>query len=674
MSTKAQFWRAAFTGDDGANYTIEIGTGTTARPLTLAASPLTLELAGGSEHKFPGVKSVTAHIRVLASADLSEMYTEGPQGRQVLVSKSLNGVASVLFWGYLIPWEWEVPYTCTLDEVEIVAVDALTSLKYNKYSMHDTTVGASSYTGMEYIYHACAYLGGVAQIRKSYMLGTDTNYFKAYKIEEDAFLPADWTSDDDKITWLEVIEAICNHFAFTAVLWGRVLYLIDYSFVKSAALVEGEAGYGSYTPQDMSTWSVVTEALMSVATGGTITSALFTGTDARKEIKQAYSAVKVSIEDDTTPVLLNDLTDKDRHTVPVLGYALKETLGGYIFLRQYSTPKDYTLTAPRGIDGTAISNPSITPVPNTGSANYDDWHGCVPLEMGYVNAEGTTDGMSASIYLWLRSRGTGASAVTVQELTQVAAARHYLTSQLFGYLRITGSAFFQDTTAYVPDIDGGGHAGFDSIQAKLRVGRLWWNGTVWDTEDTFFAIYFGDDTSSNGFKDVSTTTKARELLTTGQVVPGITTLTVSDRARKAGLSTETGTLEFSLMELAGSVVKNVWIKSLTVSPYEGLWYETKSEDKRTLQSSYADALEVKVKLAGSHAGLPARIWSNTIAGWLPDRLAVQYKVPRKAFKLPLRGMWEPWRRLHFDGDTTEYTVDALEYDVRDNSTYISILE
>lgn len=170
------------------------------------------------DHIFVSLRTMSANIRVKSSIDLSSFYTDDPLGCPVRIDAvdSSNVVTSCVFFGYLVPQEWEAPFSGLNDEVELMAVDALAALKNIRFTYSSTSPMLVSSSSL--LSRAIAIIGV-----------TSTDYAIPYtqaNINEEAFLPTSWDDSeysDGRKTWAEVIAAIGTWQYLTFFMDGDIL-------------------------------------------------------------------------------------------------------------------------------------------------------------------------------------------------------------------------------------------------------------------------------------------------------------------------------------------------------------------------------------------------------------------------------------------------------------------
>ncbi len=199
-----------FISQGGKTYTVTVGAaeGT----LILGEDPVHISWPKAT-HLFAPVRTSECSIRVKTSVDLSSLYTDEPLGCPVTVYQG----STCLFMGYLTPQVWDAPYRGVLDEVELIAVDAIAALKNIRFTYASTS--PRLVTPADLVGRAIAAAGV-----------TRTNITHPYtqqNINEEAFLPKNWDASeysDERKTWAEVLEAVGTWEMLTFWLIGDILY------------------------------------------------------------------------------------------------------------------------------------------------------------------------------------------------------------------------------------------------------------------------------------------------------------------------------------------------------------------------------------------------------------------------------------------------------------------
>jgi hypothetical protein len=189
-----------FTDINGVRYRVTVGTAAGTLTLGEDAVHITWERP---DHLFVGLRCASCDIRVRTSVDLSSLYTDDPLGTMVTVDMldANDEVDKCVFYGFLVPQEWEATYSGLNDDVLLTAVDALAALK----GLHYMSVNGHYPQGLS----AQSILARGCQL-----VAFDTIPTLPYNggtINEQAFLPRYEDVSEysgERKTWAEVLEAI----------------------------------------------------------------------------------------------------------------------------------------------------------------------------------------------------------------------------------------------------------------------------------------------------------------------------------------------------------------------------------------------------------------------------------------------------------------------------------
>lgn len=193
-----------FANRDGLKYLVTVGSEN--GPLTFGADPVHI-VWEQPDHLFVGVRSGYCRIRLVTSADLSWLYTDNPLGTVVKVETldANDDADKCLFFGYLVPQEWDAPFSGLNDEVELMAVDALSAVGNLRY-MSLNGREAQSLTLQSIVERGCQLCGLTAPT-----LPTAEGYGGGLcHVNEQTFLPRyeDVSEyNDERKTWGDVLWA-----------------------------------------------------------------------------------------------------------------------------------------------------------------------------------------------------------------------------------------------------------------------------------------------------------------------------------------------------------------------------------------------------------------------------------------------------------------------------------
>ena len=206
-------------------YTLEIGSGEV-QNITLSATPFITELETSDSHLYKPCKYSSATIGMITDDYKFDLYSSTAQQNKVVLSNA-DGIVWV---GYVTPNLYSQGYENELEEIEVEAIDALSTLQYYKY----TTIGSKkdivSFT--QIINHLLSKCNAYSSfyISDNTQLNATSDFClpsKMYISEQNFF-----DEDDEPMTMQEVLEEVCKYLNVTAVADGDKVYFLDYDAVK----------------------------------------------------------------------------------------------------------------------------------------------------------------------------------------------------------------------------------------------------------------------------------------------------------------------------------------------------------------------------------------------------------------------------------------------------------
>lgn len=222
-------------------YTLEIGSGQ-AQPITLSSTPFVTEIETSDEHLYKPCKYSSATIGIIANDYMFDLYSSTAQQNKVTLSDG-NGVVWV---GYVTPNLYSQGYENEFEEIEIEAIDALSTLQYYKYVPVGSKKEIVSF--IDIINH----LLGKCNAYSEFYISDTTQYnataneclaSKTYISEQNFF-----DEDDEPMSMQEVLEEICQYLNLTAIADGEKVYFLDYDGLKNGINTYYKFVIGSNTP------------------------------------------------------------------------------------------------------------------------------------------------------------------------------------------------------------------------------------------------------------------------------------------------------------------------------------------------------------------------------------------------------------------------------------------
>lgn len=207
-------------------YTLEIGSGEM-QNITLSATPFITELETSDSHLYKPCKYSSATIGMITDDYKFDLYSSTAQQNKVVLSNT-DGIVWV---GYVTPNLYSQGYENELEEIEVEAIDALSTLQYYKY----TTIGGKK--NIVLFTQIINHLLGKCNAYSSFYISDNTQLnatsdfclpSKMYISEQNFF-----DEDDEPMTMQEVLEEVCKYLNVTAVADGDKVYFLDYDAIKN---------------------------------------------------------------------------------------------------------------------------------------------------------------------------------------------------------------------------------------------------------------------------------------------------------------------------------------------------------------------------------------------------------------------------------------------------------
>lgn len=263
--------------------------------LLLADNPVIITSA--SDGIFAPIKADSCTIRILTEKIYPDIYSNTAQGTSVMVKNEDTGVT--LFFGYVTPNIYTQEYV-GLDELEIEAISALSSLEYLRFSR-----SGNSFSSWYDIIKVCLQKTGYY---KYFYFPDNFNYENTealaqpllkvlYQFENNFF-------DDDQEstpwTYKEILLEFCKFLGVSLVVYKSQLYFIDYGYTDNK--------YFKYDLTDDSVTEVILENLY------TITAESYKTTGATLSYDETYNKIMVKDNllefDDVIPSIMDNLINQ----------------------------------------------------------------------------------------------------------------------------------------------------------------------------------------------------------------------------------------------------------------------------------------------------------------------------------------------------------------------------
>lgn len=213
------------------NYRLEIHSplATYSEEVKLSSDPISVEYE--SESLYQALKLSNATISVFSDRVLTDLYTGENQGVEV---RLYNLTENLLEWlGYLTPNLYSSDYVTDFDNIELQAIDTLSSLENIKYFYIDKSGTFHSFSDILFFLLDKAdpnRLLNKVFIQKTNRLTKDSTaclFSESYIHERNFF-----DEGNEPITCREVLESLVQYYGMTAIQWRGAYYLIDYDYIN----------------------------------------------------------------------------------------------------------------------------------------------------------------------------------------------------------------------------------------------------------------------------------------------------------------------------------------------------------------------------------------------------------------------------------------------------------
>lgn len=477
-------YTAQFYDINGKLYTLEIGSGE-AQNITLASDPFVTELETSNSHIYKPCKYSSATIRMITDDYRFDLYSSTAQQNKVVLSND-DGVVWV---GYVTPNLYSQGYENEFEEIEVEAIDALSTLQYYKYdTISDKKEVVSLVQIIDYLLSKCNaydsyYISDNMQIdaMSDFCLPS-----KLYISEQNFF-----DEDDEAMTMQEVLEEICKYLNVTAIADGNSVYFLDYDAIKA-----GINTYYKYTIGDVNSSTKVfleqikdIKATDYVENGGQLSLDNVYNKVSVKDSLYSFESIIPSIWDET---YLENYGGEWAY-VQEVNEEFKEDK--YKCFYKYYKNKNYKSYY---YNKDTRQQVQLDKVDYTATQNYIGATICQHFSEKVTDYNTKYNDINYTDYVLLHLHNRQDNIIL--PLFQLI-VNDTFPSFLGGstYLIIKGNFLFLDREYKMFMIPGYGNKkdDFDPanlyIKCSLKIGNQWWNGTSWINTETTFKLYFDNN-------------------------------------------------------------------------------------------------------------------------------------------------------------------------------------
>lgn len=214
-------------------YTVKITTeknGNLTKNITLGGSPFTTEMDSSGDIIYKPAKYQSAKCNIITPDYNFDIYAAKAQSTKIELLDDKNNIAWV---GYVEPNLYNMGFVEEREEIEISAIDALSTLQYVKYESDYKKIVSFSYIINKILKQCNAY--------KTFYV-SNNSHISSNPILNDLFISEQNFFDDKKddetdvdVAWTckDVLEEICQFLGLTAIADKDSVWFLDYDAIKN---------------------------------------------------------------------------------------------------------------------------------------------------------------------------------------------------------------------------------------------------------------------------------------------------------------------------------------------------------------------------------------------------------------------------------------------------------
>ena len=511
------------TRSNGTTYAVRFNGGGT--EIELGNSPFILTYEN-PDILYKPAKYSSATIKLVTNDYIADFMTSNPRGVSVELYNSKEHHTEWL--GYLTPNVYNQPYNYQVEEMDIEAVDELSTLDYVDYS---TVI--NNYPDIQTAYQIIMkILNGYTNydwlfVSPNLYITANTCILAEMSFNEAYFVEQNWTCKD-------VLENICSYLNYTIIAYQNAVYMLDYDKLADS--------YFRYSIDDGTVSKVSLGQTKAIAS-------LFSNAETTLSANEIYKSVSITCNVGDWEDITAKLYDEEK-TINRLGDWGTWNIDKYNTSSDLYTEQDHYPTVlntnERVVRTKYLSNPVITRygyttsssssvVTNPNITDLNDFYnyynvGDFIIQEDGRNSETLNTFMNPETYIILVNNGHLPNNNPLVKL-------RYSTPKIVGnagYLSLTGSCchlpqkdlkFF-----YYPD-DGSSlkwkgntsdYTTFSKLRYSLKVGNYYYTGSGWSTTAHYNLISLNDLNKKsdmfNAFQDFEVQT-SKDYSSQGIVIP-----------------------------------------------------------------------------------------------------------------------------------------------------------
>lgn len=696
-------------------YKVVIDTGGTGQTeITMGADPFMVKYEGESTIYKP-LKLSSASLNIVSKSYLFDVYSAEAQGTKIQLFKN----ETELEWsGYIEPNLYSQDFNKDYENIELNAVDALSSLDYFKYETVEegkkgiVSLGNVVYTAIQKAagdYNKLHFI--MSNQRSDYdPLSPECVLNKMYISEQNFF-----DEDGVPMTYKEVLEEIMQYTGYTLLAYKNSVYILDYDAIKN--------GFGKYyiyhTVDNFNTHYTTIET---ITHNKAITSSDFSNSETSITLDEVFNKVSVITSlynyNSLLPDIWNpeDLTNYTKvwNSTELNVYNHYNTEKGTYqknhFYRYYTHNKYrsyyYNKTNWQPVELPAFNRELFNTQGTILKPFINDTIGATIVKYVNYNKDEIVSKLNFEDYILLHrhlpASGSDGRSEKVFELKSenIPSSTYSETS----YLVISAEALWDDREGavyidpdYKPTNDTFGYSEL-FLNCLLKVGDKYWNGSSWSnyTRGGFFLPFADSSTDTSHYLNrwfpvINTVDYRYEIDAVGYAIP----ITSEDELM--------GDIEFYINSPDNvntfKRAENVWVKGLEMKIYRPYINPDESSNTDTIYENVIDDDFVK-----EGKELKFKICTQTGKGWsyssvffingnyiytlkniplnitqTPEKTIIQkyvnqYSTPSKILDISIKNDIYPYTALTIGILSGTFIVDTMEIDYYYDKNKVKLVE
>lgn len=532
-------------------YKIQIITGDNTESIqevTLGNSPVVIDLVGG-DNIYKECKYSSATIKMISNDYKFDLYSAYAHSNKVEISNNNN----IIWVGYLTPNLYNMGYEKIIEEIELEAIDGISTLQYFDYKpLNGTSKETVSFHNLIiHLLNRCECYNNF-YFPKSF---NDEYIIEKLKISEENF----FNEDGDAMTYQEVLEEISKFFGLSCMAIGSDIYFLDYDGIKRNEKTYYKVNLNAGTKTSVNL-DIRTKAINGVdyaKNGGQISLDNVYNKVTVKDSLYSFNAIIPSLFDDTVNITSNSDTELSNTDIDsshdayceVLGNDRNHTIAFISKIYSNENLNNYTYKDTCAVAVQYLNNPKFkfynydTPKATYNYTDTRSLHGALLAKFFVKKLEKKETEVDSELSKLINQDSTLEKYFASNDITKLeydnylvlynAKHNHINNSQtknypyfetgvdngslLFGgnnaYILITGSMFFNLHTVYANDdnslrgkdkfpvpaecIKVHSSESYDYFKkdafftlCKLQWGDLFWNGEEWVEDESDFKLYY----------------------------------------------------------------------------------------------------------------------------------------------------------------------------------------